>query len=423
MARKILFVTYFYPPIDSIAIRRVCSWVEYLRGNGFVCDVITQNSGKASDWVERGTEGSTYWLRNPHPSLNKTSARLICLFLIDESITWIFRNFFRIVKIMKDERPEVAIITVPPGSLIFLIPIIKLLQGRKCKIVIDYRDALSLNPSFFVAYRRKGKAQKLYATLMRGILGVYERVSLRMADLRIFVTSEMKNEYDKDFTMRGKAVVIYNGFDPAEYKIMENLRNSKLTLTYAGSFVASRSPKLFFRAMEEYFASNPEIASFVRINFYTNNYDIEDEIKACLAKSRVIFNFHDKMPHDECVRKLTESDVNVLIISEKSCERGRQILTGKIFDYMKVNKPIWGIVPEGGEAHKLITYGNLGFCSRNDSSYDIKVTFERIIRLWERGELRSEYNRDYLKEFQKAKVLKDMIDVIKGLIGEPERQN
>ncbi|NNE55403.1 MAG: hypothetical protein HKN32_05245, partial [Flavobacteriales bacterium] len=73
----------------------------------------------------------------------------------------------------------------------------------------------------------------------------------------------------------------------------------------------------------------------------------------------------DYMPHDKLMQYLTGSQVLLLLVNQS--KNARMILTGKVFEYLKAERPILAVAPKDGDLSKLIAETRSGVvCAFND---------------------------------------------------------
>jgi glycosyltransferase involved in cell wall biosynthesis len=80
--------------------------------------------------------------------------------------------------------------------------------------------------------------------------------------------------------------------------------------------------------------------------------------------------FHSYIPHSEIVK--VQASSQVLYLSVNNTPNVKGIMTGKIFEYMAVKRPILCIGPEDGDAARIITESKAGYVSGFDDLPKLK---------------------------------------------------
>ncbi|MBN2829481.1 MAG: hypothetical protein JXR56_04070, partial [Candidatus Cloacimonetes bacterium] len=155
-----------------------------------------------------------------------------------------------------------------------------------------------------------------------------------------------------------------------------------------GNFYRNRTPKYFVSAMEE-LVNDKLLPDNVIINFVGNYFK---EAKSVLEDNLIINQLVIKpqVEHHEAIKQMQESDGLLLFIATPN---GKGVLTGKLFEYLRVCKPILAMIPEDGEAAGILKeHGHHNICKMEDIE-GIKKTFVRFLS--EISEKSAEYRIPY----------------------------
>ena len=86
-------------------------------------------------------------------------------------------------------------------------------------------------------------------------------------------------------------------------------------------------------------------------------------------------------PHEVCLNLQSDSDLLLLVVNITAEEGGSQTMTGKFFEYLGAQRPIFALVPEG-PLKKTITDGRFGFAVPPKDSAAIAETFKSVYDHW-----------------------------------------
>jgi len=305
-----------------------------------------RNSWIYSIWKGIRTQGSFAWRVN-----RKFRAELIEF--PDGAVGWIKPAIAIGTKIARTEGIELVLASGPPFSA-FLVS--KKIAGRlDIPWVADYRDLWTYGdyyPNFEI--RRKIDRR-------------LENRLLRSAKLVTTVSDVLTDEMTQIF--RGNIETIHNGadeWDSTPLSGRQPLSGARVNLVYVGSelYEGKRSPELLFQAamglgltlsdIRFHFVGGQGGEFQTSMEALANSYNVADLIE-----------FTSLMPRAECMEVQSRADALMLLLWNDPRDAGT--LSGKIFEYIAVNRPIVMIGYPDGEASKLIKKYSLGWVISNEA--------------------------------------------------------
>ncbi len=216
----------------------------------------------------------------------------------------------------------------------------KLAKKNKLPLIIDYRDHWTLNPyiTFF------SKFHKMYSRK-------WENKILHSASVITVVSKTMKEDIIREFgeELRSRIKVIYNGWDTEDFSNFVIRKNEKLVIKYIGNFYGYRTPKYFIEALE-LLHSNNQLPDNIFIEF-TGNYYAETIDYIANSKVAHLINVNSQIEHKEAIKSLMNCDALLLFIAS---HKGKGVLTGKLFEYLRSGKEILAMIPPDGEAAEVL---------------------------------------------------------------------
>ena len=223
----------------------------------------------------------------------------------------------------------------------------------------------------------------------------YVKKITKISDKTICVTNEIKNKINKFDP--GKAIFYPNGYDEDDFKEINVLKaqesnNEYVSVRYAGRFYpdAYRSLEPFVRMLKNLEAQQIEVLfeyagpqeSYVVELF--KKYKIEEKL-IC----------HGLLSRSESLKFQASSDILLSIsYTGKDQNKGDGIITGKIFEYIKSNKPIINICTPNWELSSLIKSSLSNLCI----TIDEEDKFNEFI-INRKYLMPVEYNRELLNKF------------------------
>ncbi|HEX9653125.1 MAG TPA: glycosyltransferase family 4 protein [bacterium] len=400
--KKVLIVTYYFPPAGGAGVQRTLKFVKYLRDFGWEPVVLTARNADYPAYdpsleaeipegvkVYRSGIFEPYWFyrkltgRGADESTDIATLTLdnarqrklgervsewvrAAVFVPDARIGWYaFAN--RVGKrVAEKEKIDVILSSAPPYTT-HLIGL-RLHRATGLPWVADFRDS-------WIGWV---SAPQWRPKLSRALEWRMERAVLQKADTIITVSRGVEDDLlGRHPQLRdGRWRFLPNGYDAADFHgVTPAPRGNKIVITYAGSMYGARNPEYLLQALELLQKDQPQVVDRLRVRLVGR---IGEPIAARMRSSSVyhIFEMVPYVTHRESLSYLLGSDVLLLIIDDAPASSG--ILTGKLYEYIGAGKPILALAPEG-EAADLIRKYKLGWAvPPKDSAAILKVLHEIV---------------------------------------------
>lgn len=375
MSKKVLIITYYWPPAGGPGVQRWLKFVKYLpefniepivycpeNPNYPIIDEILESEVSKDISVLKQPINEPYRFANllsskssktissgVIPKQNKQSLieRVLLYirgncFIPDARKQWVKPSVSFLSKYINDNGIETIITTGPPHSL-HLIGL-KLKQELGVKWFADFRD-----PWTTIGYHKKLKltlaSQKKHFRL--------ELEVLNSAD-QIIVTSDTTK---REFQLKTKTPieVITNGYD--NHSVERPKKDKKFTMSHIGSLLSERNPKNLWKALQELINEYPDFKETFQLQLIGL---VSDEILQSINE----FGLKDfvtlvgYVSHNEAIKAQMQSRVLVLI--EIDSEDTKAIIPGKLFEYMASETPILAIGPKDSDVERILKETNTG---------------------------------------------------------------
>ncbi|MFZ1292137.1 MAG: glycosyltransferase family 4 protein [Melioribacteraceae bacterium] len=375
--KKVLIITYYWPPAGGAGVQRVLKFAKYLPQFGWTpiiltvenpdCPVIDETllkdihaeckvyTTKAIEPFEiyKKLTGKDKNYKIPSDVITKSSNLSLTekiskwirinLFIPDAKIGWKYFAVKEGMKIIRKEKVDLIFSTSPPHTVQLIAK--KLAKFTKLKWVADFRDPWmeivhyqNLNRNFFT----KLIDQNL------------EKNVLQNADSIITISDDIVDLF-KSKIGKKKYFVIPNGYDETDFLKSENTKNKIFTIAYTGVITKTRVPFVFLSVMKK-FVNEDGISNIKFIIAGKTCAEFINEVRKLNLENYV----EEKgfLPHHESTNILQNADVLFLIIDDVPNNKG--FLTGKIFEYLGSKKPIYAVGPTNGNANEIIQNTNSG---------------------------------------------------------------
>ena len=264
------------------------------------------------------------------------------LFIPDARKYWVKPSVAYLKKYIQENNIDTIVTSGPPHSL-HLIGL-KLKEELGVKWFADFRD-----PWTTIGYHKSLKLS-FYADKKHKFL---ESKVLNAADSIIVTSKTTKLEFQ---ALTQKPIeVITNGYDIEN--VAKQTLDEKFTMAHIGSFLSDRNPKVLWEVLQELVTEN---------NAFSANFQLKLIGKISQEILESLSNYHLEsycnnlgyVSHTEAIAHQRKSQVLLLI--EIDSEDTKSIIPGKLFEYMVSERPIVAIGPKDSDFAEIITSTNTG---------------------------------------------------------------
>jgi len=382
--KKVLLISYNFPPVGGAGVQRPVKFVKYLRQFGWEPVVLTVSNpsvpifdaGLLND-IPSGV--TVYGARTLEPSYAqkqsfiaighnwKSKAKLTLkkvlaqIMLPDLQILWWPDLIFKLVKVIRDERPSILFVSAPPFSS--FLPVVFIGRMFGVPVILDYRDEWQFSRNQWENAIKHTLAKRL-DLIIEGY--VVRRCAALTAANESYVSSIYRT-YPSVNPKKG--FVVTNGYDEDDFKLIDNrclAPHGKKTITfiYTGTVWKATSLKNIITALKKLLKMDQSLREILRIKIFGRIVDSELE---CFLDSDLegVVQTHGYIAHADLMTETMAADILLLTLSD--LPGAEKIITGKAFEYMASGKHILAIVPEG-ETKDLLTenYNKLSLAGAND---------------------------------------------------------
>lgn len=374
--KKVLIITYYWPPSGGAGVQRWLKFAKYLPEYGWEPIVLTVDPAYASypqrddsllDEVAPSCKVYTtksfelytiYKLISGKKEVpyggfaNESKSGFLQqipkflrgnLLLPDPRKGWNRYALKKAAELIREFQIETVVTTSPPHST----QLIGLALKKKFSIrwIADLRD-----PWTDIYYYK----QFLHTALARRIDKHYERKVLENADLLITVSEDVKRLFASKTNkpVVSKISVVPNGFDESDFQQVVERAGTKKTITYTGTISETYDVSAFLGALVQLPLA---LKSNLLIRFVGKvPLSVEQEFRQTGLEIELV----GYVDHAQSIRFLLQSDLLLLVIPK--VENNLGILTGKFFEYLASQKPVLAIGPTDGDLAVIIQETNCG---------------------------------------------------------------
>ena len=395
MLKRLLIITYYWPPTGGSGVQRWVKFSKYLPEFGWqpvvytpenpeqlardesllkdipaCAEVIKTHITEPYELYRRLTGGKAGQEVNPVNAQQKTWKQRLSLwirgncFIPDPRVGWV-RPSVRFLKKYLQEHPVDAVVTTGPPQSVHLIGL-RLKKEFGLRWIADFRDPWT-EMFYYKHLGLSAAADRRHRRL--------EQAVLDGADKIISVSPPVA----ADFQAKTKTpvVLITNGFDESDFRgespcagVVEpgcpgisraifsgsgkpgpQARRDEIRLVHTGLFAADGNPLNLWDALAERCEADPDFRARLQIRLAGKvDAAVTDAIRARgLGDNLIELGY---LPHDETVREQRAADILLLPLRREP--EYAKVLPGKIFEYLAARRPVLGIGQEDGAAASVL---------------------------------------------------------------------
>lgn len=386
MTRRVLVVTYYFPPLGGGGIQRTLKHVTYLPAAGWEPVVVTPRdpdyeirdprlldqvpaelevhrsfiweptrvyrrlsglygavSRRSGRQAETATSTAPDQRASPDP---RGATRPIGLWanlsrylaFPDYQVLWLPFGVRSGLKVHSDNPVDVIYSSAPPFTTHLIAGRLKMRTGLPW--VADFRDPWIGN-SF--ALPLPGPHRRLRRRIERWIVSTADRV--------VFATPTMTEQYRRRYpSLADRFQTITNGYDRAELpaRASRSAWPARVRLMYSGSMYGQRELWIFLEGVRRLVNESPEFRTRLHVEFVgwlsSGNREIADWYASSggLGDMIEICGF---VSHREALGRLQTADAALHVLAD---DPGKELfVAGKVFEYIGMSIPTFAILPTG----------------------------------------------------------------------------
>jgi len=422
--KKVLIVTYYWPPAGGPGVQRVLKYTRYLPDFGWQPVILTvqkpsspaiDNSlidkihekciiyktkafepfGVYKSFTGKSKDASIpkdIIVKKEKDSLKENMARWIRanLFVPDARIGWIPYLVKQGKKIIEKEKPEIIFSTSPPHSL--QIGARRLAKQSKLKWVADFRDPW--NEAYWESEIGK-------STIVKRLNTYFEKKTLQKTDFVTTVSEGIYQIFGKKY--QSDYAVLHNGFEDINKDIV---KTDRFNIIFIGNLSKYQNPLPFVNALK---LLPEKIRSATDIYFIGKVFD---DYKEPLIKAGIILK--DYMPYNELIAFSKSASLFLLVIHETVYTVG--YMTAKIYDYLSLRKPILAIGEKKSILEKILEQTKSGALFEKNETREMSEFIKKNFEQWEKNKYVLLAGNDHLMQYSTKDNVKELALIFNNLI-------
>ncbi len=377
MNKKVLIITYYWPPAGGVSVLRCLKFAKYLKKLGWEPIVYKPSNADYPHYDENNfrdiPEGITileHPIKEPYGIFKKLSgrkkgdtsnpvyARDKRVPLIDSLAIWIRGNFFipdarflwikpsvRYLKKYLAENPvDVLLTDGPPHSNTVIA--CKLSQEFGIPWLADFQDPWT-QVDYYQMLKIGKRAHRKHKSMEQQVFETAAKITIASPT------------WAKDLEKIGArdVDVIYWGYDEDDFKNVKRNPDLKFTIYHAGMLGFDRNPDVLFRVLHDLKEEVDGFSSDLEIKLAGNvDFQVIKELKN--AGLNVNFNLLGFIKRHEALQHAMNARLLLLPVNKAENAKGR--IPGKLFELLRTGRPILGMGINGSDVQHIIKMKNAG---------------------------------------------------------------
>lgn len=398
--KKVLIITYYWPPSGGSGVQRWLKFVKYLPQFGWEPYVFTPENpafdirdesllNDVPDEAEvirfpiwepydiflrlggkREAKPTTLLSTQGRSFLSKAGIWMRGNLLVpDPRIFWVRPSAQFLESFLADNRIGHIITTGPPHSL-HLIGYRLKKKNPKLKWFADFRDPWS----------EWGLLDSLNVTaFVRNIHRKLEARVLATADEVITITPFYKQQFER---LGNRPVrLLTNGFDEDDFVAAKPVRSPVFVIRHVGIVNEKCNPRPFMEAVNQLLQEAPDFAAQTRIEFIGEVHPDFQKFVCDMPGVNNITAFTGNIPHEQLLDLYGSASLLLLVLHGYKDAEG--YMPGKLFEYLATGLPVLGVGPIGGDAAAVLDETGAGVMLEGSDVPAIKRTLLEAYREWQ----------------------------------------
>ena len=423
--KKVLIITYYWPPAGGSGVQRWLKFSKYLRDFEIEPVIYTIDNpsypildksleseipkdleilkqaifepNSMLSFFGRNNKKESAGFLNPNPTFFGSIIQYIRAnyFIPDARKFWIQPSVNFLSNYLENNHIDAIITTGPPHSM-HLIGL-ELKKKLGIKWISDFRDPWT-EIDYFQQLPLTKKATKKHQDL--------EQEVLINSDMVVVVGETMKDKFLKH---TNRIEVLTNGFDTIETSLTQEL-DEKFSITHVGLMNSDRNPTILWKVLNEISNTNLNFKNDLRIKLIGKLDDaVIQDLKVFDHNTIETIPYLD---HKDVGKYQASSQILLLSINEVPSAKG--IITGKIFEYLQAKRPILAIGPEDGDAAMILKNTNAGTIVGFKNKTALKATILNLYKDYKEGVLFVKSVN--IEQYHRKNITSQLAEVIKKVV-------
>ncbi len=426
--KKILIITYYWPPAGGPGVQRWLKFVKYLPDFGWkptvfipenpsypiVDDTLEEDVAENLDIIKTkiwepyqiaelfGKDNKKFKAGQFDVGENQSLKSRLSIwirgnfFIPDARVFWVNPSVNYLKKYLQENHIDALVTTGPPHSVHLIgLKLKKIFPDLKW--IADFRD-----PWTEISYYQHLKLTKFADRKHRNL----EQKVFENADITLATSYTDAANFKKK---GANAVCITNGFDADNQtsKTENPEPSTQFTLSYIGVLEQLRNPQVLWRVLNDLIKENDDFRKNFQLKFVGR---IDDRILDKITSSELNNSVKNLgyLPHSEANLEMQNSDL--LLVTNFPEDQSKGIIPGKIFEYLATEKQIISFGPKESDVKRILEETGAGKHFSYDDYESLKAFILEKFNDWKSGNISS--NTENIEQFSRKNLTKTLAEIL-----------
>jgi glycosyltransferase involved in cell wall biosynthesis len=388
--RKVLIISYYWPPAGGISVHRSLKFAKYLRKFGWEPVVYVPSNANYPYYDEGNLKDIPENLtiltrpikepfkifkilsgRGKNESLNNiVHVRTRKQSLIDKLGIWIRGNLFipdaRSLWIRPSVKYLSSYLKANPVDAIFAdgpphtnnVIAMKLSKRYGIPYLADFQDPWT-QVDYYELFPITRWADKKHKRLEQDVFNQASKITIASPSWKI----------DLEQIGAKNVEVLYWGFDEEDFADLKPIENPYFSIAHIGLMGFDRNPEVFFKVLGDLKEENQEFSKDLKIILAGQiDYSVKKSISECNLDINV--EYHGIVDRIAALKMAKGCSLLLLLLNKAKNAKGR--LPGKLYEYLRLRRPVIALGFKDSDAEEIIKKTGSGESFEYDDSLKIR---------------------------------------------------
>ncbi|WP_438003109.1 glycosyltransferase [Sorangium sp. So ce321] len=384
-SRRLLLISYHFPPVGGAGVQRPVKFVKYLRRFGWEVSVLVAANPSAplSDEsllrdipAETHIERATTWepsytfkakvasgppAATSTPGPRRRLARALrgaatLALQPDPQVLWLPSALRAGSDLLRRVHHDAILATAPAYSNLVLGALLK--KRFRLPLVVDFRDEWDISQCYLENARQDSFSCAVQSWMQRYVLQQADALTCTTLS-----SARRLQDRAREAGSQAESTCIYNGFDEdditpgtiaADISMPEK---DVFRLIYTGTLWNLTSIEPLVTAIETIDASLPERLAHLELVIVGRRTEQQEKLLDRIKKTRCRLRLEPYCDHTRSIAWMKSADALCMLLSD--VENAHRVIPAKMFEYLSIGKEILAIVPDS-EAADIIKEHDAG---------------------------------------------------------------
>lgn len=401
--KRVLIISYYWPPCGGIAVLRCLKFAKYLSQLGWEPVVLAPDNAhypsidhsndkdipenavilKQKIWEpyhiykfitgqkKEASVNNVFYVKDKKLGLaHKASVWIRSNFFIpDARCMWINPSVDFLVDYLKENPVDVILSDGPPHSNTRIATLVS--QKTGIPWLADFQDPWTQVDYYGLLNLTKWGHQKHLRL---------EQEAFKTANKITIVSPTWKKDLE-DLGAKNVSV-IYWGYDPDDYANLSTKVDQKFTFTHLGILGYDRNPTTFFKVLQNLCNQHPEFKEDFCLQLVGQvDYSVVENYRSYGLEENV--ELVGSVSRNDALELMAKSNVLLLLLNQQENAQGR--IPGKLFEYLATKRPILAFGPNPSDVQHIIDESKSGHYCEYENEKSIEKYLLDLYQQYKKG--------------------------------------